>query len=117
LPFKYEIVVDNYKQVPARLILRDRTPNTGDIDTLRVALGETSQPLSQDPDYQRFDKPKGLLMWDVEVKPGGGPSATTVRYAYSAEYDKNLTLQDIAAPEKERVREEFMQKARATKGF
>jgi uncharacterized protein (TIGR02231 family) len=115
--FKYEIVVDNYKQTPVRMILRDRTPNAGDIDTLRVALGETSQPLSADPDYQRFDKPKGLLMWDLEIKPGAGPTATTVRYAYSVEYDKNLTLQDIGGTEKERVREEFMQKARATKGF
>ena len=102
---------------PARLILRDRTPNTGDSDTLRVALGETSHPLSQDADYQRFDKPKGLLMWDLEVRPGAGPSAPTLRYAYSAEYDKNLTLQDITAPDKERLREEFTQKARATKGF
>jgi uncharacterized protein (TIGR02231 family) len=115
--FTYEIVVDNFKQAPVRLILRERTPNTGNIDTLRVALGETSHPLSQDADYQRFDKPKGLLMWDVEIKPGAGPSASTVRYAYSAEYDKNLTLQDIGGPEKERVREEFMQKARAIKGF
>lgn len=115
--FTYEIVVDNFKAAPARLILRDRTPNTGDIDTLRVALGESSHPLSQDADYQRFDKPKGLLMWDLEIKPGAGPSATTLRYAYSAEYDKNLTLQDIGGPEKERMREEFMQKARATKGF
>jgi uncharacterized protein (TIGR02231 family) len=115
--FTYEIVVDNFKQAAARLILRDRTPNTGDIDTLRVALGETSHPLSQDADYQRFDKSKGLLMWDLEIKPGAGPAATTLRYAYSVEYDKNLTLQDIGAPEKERMREEFMQKARATKGF
>ncbi len=115
--FTYEIVVDNFKQAPARLILRDRTPNTGDTDTLRVAVGETSHPLSQDPDYQRFEKSKGLLMWDLEIKPGAGPSATTLRYAYSAEYDKNLTLQDIGGTEKERVREEFMQKARVTKGF
>ena len=115
--FTYEIVIDNFKQVPARLILRDRTPNTGDSDTLRVALGETSHALSQDADYQRFDKPKGLLMWDLEIKPGAGPAATTLRYAYSVEYDKSLTLQDIGGPEKERLREEFMQKARATKGF
>ena len=115
--FTYEIVVDNFKQAPVRLILRDRTPNTGDIDTLRVALGETSHPLSQDADYQRFDKPKGLLMWDVEIKPGAGPAATTLRYAYSVEYDKSLTLQDVGGPEKDRMREEFMQKARATKGF
>ena len=115
--FTYEIVVDNFKQAPVRLILRDRTPNTGDIDTLRVALGETSHPLSPDADYQRFDKPKGLLMWDVEIKPGAGPAATTLRYAYSVEYDKSLTLQDIGGPEKDRMREEFMQKARATKGF
>jgi uncharacterized protein (TIGR02231 family) len=115
--FAYEIVMDNLKQVPVRLILRDRMPNTGDVDTLRVAFGETSYPLSQDADYVRFDKPKGLLMWDLEIKPGAGPSATTLRYSYSAEYDKSLTLQDIGGPEKERMREEFMQKARATKGF
>src|SRR5205814_7951412 len=40
--FTYEIVVDNFKQTPARLILRDRTQSTGDTDTLRVAIGETS---------------------------------------------------------------------------
>jgi uncharacterized protein (TIGR02231 family) len=115
--FTYEIAVDNLKQAPVRVILRDRLPNTGDVDTLRVAFGETSQPLSQDADYQRFNKPKGLLMWDLEVQPGAGPTATTVRYGYSVEYDKNLTLQDISEPEKERVRDEFMQKARATKGY
>jgi uncharacterized protein (TIGR02231 family) len=115
--FTYEIIVDNFKQAPARLILRDRMPNTADVDTLRVALGETSQPLSNDPDYQRFEKPKGMLMWDLEIKPGAGPVATTLRYSYSVEYDKNLTLQDIGGPEKERVRDEFMQKARALKGY
>lgn len=115
--FTYEMVVDNFKQTPVRLIMRDRTPNSGDTDTLRVALGQSSHPLSQDADYLRFERPKGLLMWDLEIKPGAGPSATTVRYSYSAEYDKNLTLQDVGGPEKERLREEFMQKARATKGF
>jgi uncharacterized protein (TIGR02231 family) len=115
--FTYEIVVDNFKQAPARLILRDRTPHTGDTDTLRVAIGESSVPLSQDADYQRFDKPKGLLMWDMEIKPGAGPSATTLRFAYSVEHDKNLTLQDIGGPEKDRLREEFIQKGRAVKGL
>lgn len=111
--FTYEIVVDNFKQAPARVILRDRTPHSGDTDTLRVSLGESSQPLSEDADYQRFDKPKGLLMWDLEIKPGAGPSATTLRYGYSVEYDKNLTLQDIGGPEKDRMREEFIQKGKA----
>ena len=115
--FTYEIVVENLKETPIRLILRDRLPTSGDADTLRIAFGETSQPLSQDADYLRFDKPKGLLVWDLEIKPGTGPSAATLRYGFSAEYDKNLTLQDIGETEKERVREEFMQKARATKGF
>lgn len=115
--FTYEIVVDNFKETPVRLILRDRTPNTGDVDTLRVGMGESSHPLSKDADYQRFDKPKGLLMWDIEVKPGAGPSATTLRYAYTVEYDKSLTLQDIGGQEKDRLREEFIQKGRAAKGL
>ncbi len=115
--FTYEIVVDNFKETPVRLILRDRTPNTGDVDTLRVGMGESSHPLSKDADYQRFDKPKGLLMWDIDIKPGAGPSATTLRYAYTVEYDKSLTLQDIGGPEKDRLREEFIQKGRAAKGL
>jgi len=115
--FTYEIVVDNFKQAPARLILRDRTPHAGDVDTLRVSLGECSQPLSQEADYQRFGKPKGLLMWDMEIKPGAGPAATTLRYSYLVEYDKNLTLQDIGGPEKDRLREEFIQKGRSIKGL
>ncbi len=115
--FTYEIVVDNFKETPVRLILRDRTPNTGDVDTLRVGMGESSHPLSKDADYQRFDKPKGLLMWDIEVKPGAGPAATTLRYAYTVEYDKSLTLQDIGGQEKDRLREEFIQKGRAAKGL
>ncbi len=115
--FTYEIVVDNFKQTPARLILRDRTPHTGDIDTLRVNLGECSSPLSQDADYQRFEKTKGMLMWDMEIKPGAGPAASTLRYAYSVEWDKNLNLQDIGGPEKDRLRQEFMQKGRNVKGL
>jgi len=115
--FSYEIVVDNFKQTPVRLIVRDRTPHSGDVGTLRVAFGESSTPLSQDADYQRFDKTKGLLMWDMEVKPGAGPEATTLKYNYSVEYDKNLTMQDIGGQEKDRLREEFIQKGRAAKGM
>jgi len=38
-------------------------------------------------------------------------------FANTQTLSETFTLQDIGAPEKERVREEFMQKARATKGF
>jgi len=103
-----EVVVDNYKDQPVRLRLRERTPFMEDTASLRVSLGDMSEALSTDSDYQRFEKPKGILRWDLEVPPGSGESSTTLRYGYSLEFDKSLTLRDISSEQKSRIRTEFM---------
>jgi uncharacterized protein (TIGR02231 family) len=107
-----EVVLDNYKEQAVSIRLRERTPTMEDAASLRVALGEMSQPLSADPDYVRFEKPKGILLWDLEVKPGSGNDATPLSYNYSLEFDKSQTLQDITREQKTRVRTEFIQKSR-----
>ncbi|NNC87488.1 MAG: DUF4139 domain-containing protein [Akkermansiaceae bacterium] len=107
-----EVVVDNYADEPVKLRVRERTPTMEDTASLRVALGELSQPLSTDADYQRFERPKGILLWDLEVKPGSGKDATSLRYDYSLEFDKSLTLQDITREQKTRVRTEFIQQSK-----
>ncbi len=108
-----EVVVDNYKDQPVTVRVRERTPFMEDAASLRVAVGETSHPLSDDPDYARFEKPKGILLWNLPVQPGTGKDATTLRYAYSLEFDKSLTLQEISAERKTRLRTEFLQESKA----
>ena len=107
-----EVVVDNYKEEAVPLILRERTPHMEDAASLRVSLGEMSHPLSDDADYERFEKSKGVLLWNLDVKPGSRKDATSLRYTYSLEFDKNQTLQDITSEQKTRLRSEFIQKSR-----
>ena len=112
-----EVVIDNFKENPVSLRLRERTPTMEDTASLRVSLGEMSEPLSTDSDYLRFDRPKGILLWTLKVKPGSGKEATSLSYAYSLEFDKNQALQDITSEQKSRMRIEFIEKSkRAFKG-
>lgn len=112
-----EVVLDNYKETPVNLRVRERTPTMEDAASLRVSLGEMSQPLSADPDYQRFEKSKGILLWSLNVKPGSGKDATSLSYNYSLEFDKNQTLQDVTREQKTRMRNEFIENSRrAIKG-
>jgi hypothetical protein len=110
-----EVVVDNYKETPVKLLLRERTPFMEDATRLRVAVGEMSSPLSKDADYQRFEMPKGILLWELPVKSGSGDKATSLRYTYSLEFDKSLTLQEISREQKTRLRSEFLRDRKSGK--
>lgn len=107
-----ELVIDNYKEEAVSLRLRERMPTMEDAASLRVSLGEMSQALSEDPDYQRFERSKGILLWTLEVKPGSGKDASSLSYAYSLEFDKSQTLQDITREQKARVRNEFIENSK-----
>jgi uncharacterized protein (TIGR02231 family) len=102
-----EVVIDSFKQDAVTVHLRERLPHYEDTASLRVTLDTVSHPLSEDSDYLRFERPKGLLLWPLPVKPGTGSSATTLRYAYSLEFDKNLLLSDLDAEHKARLRAAF----------
>ena len=80
--------------------------------SLRVSMGQTSHPLSEDADYKRFEKPKGILLWQLEAPPGTGEKATSLSYSYALEYDKNMTLQDISSEQQKRMRDEFLKARR-----
>lgn len=102
-----DVVIDSFKDQPVTVQLRERLPHYEDTASLRVTLGALSHPLSDDSDYQRFERPRGLLLWPLPVKPGTGAEATTLRYTYSLEFDKNLVLSDLSADQKARLRETF----------
>ena len=107
-----EVVIDNFKAEPVSLRLRERTPFMEDTASLRVALGEMSHPISTDSDYKRFERPKGVLRWDLEVPPGANDKALSLSYTYTLEFDKNVALRDISNEQKSRLRSEFIQENR-----
>lgn len=107
-----EVVLDNFKAEAVDLRLRERTPFMDDTASLRVSLAQTSSPLSKDRDYSRFERPKGILRWDLGVAPGAGEQATTLSYSYRLEYDKNVALEEVSGEKKSMLRSEFMEKSR-----
>lgn len=93
--FKYRIALENYKNSPVRLRLIDRLPYTDD-KSIKIELADNSQPLSEDSEYIRKDKKKGLLRWDIELLPNTiDDKATIVTYSYTAEYDRNMQIQPV----------------------
>ena len=107
--------IDSYKEAPVTVHLRERTPHMEDATSLRVGLEDSSQDISTDPDYLRFERPKGILRWDLEVAPGAGLEATTLDCTYSLEFDKSQRLEDISTETKTRLRTEFMEGSRKAK--
>jgi uncharacterized protein (TIGR02231 family) len=103
-----QVIIDNFKQEPVKIRLRERMPFMEDTTNLRVSVGEMSQPLSADADYLRYERPKGILRWDVDVPPGSLDKSTSLRYTYSLEFDKSLTLRDINKEQKQRAQQEFL---------
>lgn len=107
-----EITIDNFKQEPVKLRIRERMPFMEDDAKLRVSIGETSHVLSANADYIRYEKPKGILRWDLEAPPGSLDKSTALRYTYSLEFDKSLTLRDISQEQKQRAQQEFLQESK-----
>lgn len=107
-----EVTLDNFKEAPVNLRLRERMPFMEDTTNLRVSLGETSQALSTNADYLRYERPKGILRWDLTVPPGTLDQSTALRYTYTLEFDKSLTLRDISPEQKNRFEQEFLEESK-----
>jgi uncharacterized protein (TIGR02231 family) len=103
-----EVMVDNFKDEPVELRIRERIPFMEDTTNLRVSTGEMNHPLSTETDYVRYEKSKGILRWDLDVPVGSAEKSTTLRYSYSLEFDKSLTLRDISQEQKQRAQKEFV---------
>lgn len=103
-----EVTVDNFKDQSVNLRIRERIPFMEDATNLRVSAGEMSHPLSNHADYVRYEKSKGILRWDLDIPTGSAEKSTALRYSYSLEFDKNLTLRDISQEQKNRVQKEFV---------
>lgn len=108
----FEVMIESYHKKPIRLFLKDRTPYMDDKSKFRVNITKTSQPLSTDAQYQRFEKSKGILFWDMEVKSGDGASSTIIQYSYLIEFEKNYMIQEIAREQKTHLRGQFLMESK-----
>jgi hypothetical protein len=104
--FDYRIVVENFSNAVTPLRVIDRIPHAENGEDIRVTLGKTNDPISEDKLYQREERPVGILRWDVEVPANAaGESARLVEYQYTIEYDRQYV---VSLPEsKQRLQEEF----------
>ena len=102
------LYVENFKDEAVRVRLLDRLPYTASAAQIRVTLKEPTETLSDDPLYQRRERTKGILRWDVEVAAKStGEKARSVEYAYTAEFDRNFQL--TAPGSTPRLQEEFQE--------
>ena len=100
LTFEYRILIENYKDQPVALRVMDRIPDPQD-GQIRVTLGETSEPISDDAQYLRTLNKMGVLRWDTEVAGhAAGESAKEISYVFTLEFDRNAQL-TLPTPEEQ----------------
>ncbi len=90
----YRLVISNYHDAPIAIRLLDRIPIAAKDDSINLALSaDETKRLSDDPLYQRMQRPTGILRWDIDV-PGRrfGSEAFDHEYGYSIEHDREQTL-------------------------
>jgi hypothetical protein len=93
LAFQYRLVLENFKEAPVTVRVMDRLPVAENETDIRVTLGEMKDKLSEDVLYQRVERPKGILRWDLEVPAKAtGEKARILEFGYKVEFDRKLIL-------------------------
>lgn len=91
--YHYRIALSNYKNTAVRLRLLDRLPYTDDA-SIKIELEKADPELSEDAEYLRTARKKGILRWDLQLAPSTvGEKATLVKYSFTMEYDRNMQIQ------------------------
>jgi uncharacterized protein (TIGR02231 family) len=93
LKFNYQILISSYKTTPVDIQLWDRLPHSDAVQAISVALTPPKLPLSTDALYQRDERPKNLLRWDLKIDPKqNGDKALTLDYEFKLELDRNVNI-------------------------
>lgn len=93
LTFKYRLVVANFKPTPIKLRLMDRLPLAGQGSDVRIEYETPNPALSADGLYNRIQRPRGILRWDIEVPAERfGEKAHDVDYIYNVSFDRTLQI-------------------------
>ncbi len=93
MAFSYRLVIENFKDTPVTVRLLDRLPHSERDSEIRITTTMMDVPLSTDPLYERVEKPKGILRWEVDVPANAaGEKAKIVSFDYAVEFDRTLYL-------------------------
>lgn len=88
--YNYDLTIENFSDQEVAVRLLDRMP-TAKKDEIKIALTDTSKPLSEDEDYRRKEYEEGILRWDLTTPAKAiGKERVSVAYSVQMEHDKNL---------------------------
>lgn len=93
----YRIAIHNYKNTPIKLQVFDRLPYT-EHEELFVYDFATNTDLSKDAEYVRTLHKKGILRWDLNLKPNtADKDANIIIYKYTIKYDNDFKINPVSA--------------------
>jgi len=93
LTFTVRISLANFSKSNTELRVLDRIPVADEKENFRVTFDPKNFPLSTDEAYLLYEKPRGILRWDVSLVPETtGAKAKVLEYSYKLEYDKNSRI-------------------------
>ncbi|HYH66039.1 MAG TPA: mucoidy inhibitor MuiA family protein [Urbifossiella sp.] len=93
LTFKYAVALSSYKREAVPVQVWDRVPSAESAMTIAVTVNNPTPTMSTDPTYLREERPKGLLRWDVTLRPDqNGEKALPIGYEFKMELDRNVNI-------------------------
>lgn len=107
IELKNRLVIENYKQEAATVRVFDRLPYSDSSSDVRVTLEAGKDAISEDKVYQRRERQKGILRWDIEVPAQStADNARMVEYTVRLEFDRNMQL-TMASNQAQQQMQEF----------
>jgi hypothetical protein len=104
LTYTYRLRLRNFMDQPVKVRVWDRMPQAPD-KQVTVTLITPEPPLSEDAVYTSYEKPRGLLRWDVEVPAhAAGAQVYTFTYKFQLEFDKTYNIGELPAQIAEAMR-------------
>ncbi len=92
IEFAYRIALENFSAKPAAVRVLDRLPVAKESE-IKVTLLQPGKELSKDANYERQEKKKGILRWELDVPAQAiGAKAVAFEYQFHVEYDKQLFI-------------------------
>jgi hypothetical protein len=84
---------------------------------VRIKLGELKDPLSTDKVYERTERPKNILRWDIDVPAAAtGEKARMIEYGFTVEFDRNFSLNPAGESlQKQQIEFERLQRSRGAR--
>ncbi|MCB1142823.1 MAG: mucoidy inhibitor MuiA family protein [Leptospiraceae bacterium] len=108
ISFAVRILLENFSDKEITVRVLDRIPVEDEKEKFRLTLDLNGNQISKDELYNQYERPKGILRWDVNLLPETSSSKSKVlEYNYKLEFDKNLSITLPGANKTEQMKNEF----------